>query len=501
MTHSIIKSSTIFISIIFLLTSCAYNPIKKSCWETGVTVNKDETLNIVGLSSRNNSSIRQDAIASLSEFLYTQIKTESKIIKINNNDIYSLKSKRQITSKSNIKLEANMLPINMEECSIDNKYYQKFVIDLDTVKLMKNKSMKLLKDIEHSISINNNEVKASKKEILVLKLVNKSNEAKIYYENAELLKSVLDTTHTLQNKQFISKSQLNNRINAKPEILNINSSKKKIQTFTDINFYADVVDDQFEMLQYTWKINNEKFFTKQFKYNFKKSGNYILNMNVYDPTNKTTAYKEKTIVVLDQKPKAIFKIKSYIANKYFTNEKIDFINRSNDIDGYITKSIWYINGDIIVLNNLKNFQFNKPAVYDIVLEVYDNNGNKSIKTKSITVKSKHPKTEFYHSNMKSTDVQILSDKIFNKSTPDLIIKKNSSIFTLKGISNYISLKKSYPSSILFYEKYSFVIDKNDRLQCILYNINNRGLEESFKNKKTDVCLKYNNKYENFVKGF
>ncbi|MCK5301374.1 MAG: PKD domain-containing protein, partial [Thermoplasmatales archaeon] len=167
----------------------------------------------------------------------------------------------------------------------------------------------------------------------------------------------------------------------------------------NVTFFDESYDNDGGIIKWEWNLGDGTILLnpknpREISHKYEDNGTYKVTLFVYDndgAINSTT----KDVIVLNVKPTANFYYRPVNTENLLIIKKEDvkFNDNSIDEDGDIVRYNWSF-GDTIT-SNLTNptHVFEKEGTYNIILTVYDNDGDSDTKQMRITVLTKYQSDE------------------------------------------------------------------------------------------------------------
>jgi PKD repeat protein len=203
------------------------------------------------------------------------------------------------------------------------------------------------------------------------------------------------TLEVTDNYGMVNKSNRQIRIlNSKP-ITIFSYSPIEPNDIKYVTFYDESYDKDGGIVKWEWDFGDGTIILnpenpREISHKYDDNGTYNVTLTVYDNdklSNSTTI----EIIVENVKPTANFYYKPLNKENIMIieNEEVKFYDTSKDEDGEIVKYLWDFGYGI--KSNLSNpiHVFEKGGSYNIILTVYDNDGESSTKQARITVLSRY----------------------------------------------------------------------------------------------------------------
>ena len=159
-----------------------------------------------------------------------------------------------------------------------------------------------------------------------------------------------------------------------------------IQNNTEMFFEGQGYDDDGYIINFTWKIINEYYYTQNITHTFTRIGYQTVILRLEDDEGGVNyAFVDMLVTELPAplniRPEAYITIDKYT---WQVGETVFFYGEGTDEDGQIETYKWHIGGQVYNTQDAEHV-FEEPGTYTIVLEVTDNSGGVGIATESIII--------------------------------------------------------------------------------------------------------------------
>ncbi len=288
----------------------------------------------------------------------------------------------------------------------------------------------------------------------ILQEISAANNHVKYVDKKELIKSILikveQYNDSLQNIIVLDVSLARYAINETEHSLALKINSLPLVNFTikkcngiihtkctlQLN---SIVHDDTVGLSYLWDFGDGSHSRKVHPtHRYKYLGEYDVHLTVQDK-EKQEASITQLVIVENRKP-----ITKFVTNKnvYSLRDHVDFVNKSYDIDGRITKYKWFFADNETSSKKNPRHQYSYPGTYRVRLKASDNHGASNMAIKTIIIK--HPIELDVHPGMTLKHVKLLIGQ-----PEERIEKFNSSV-------------QSY-----LYHNY-WIIAKGNIVQCVVH---------------------------------
>lgn len=253
-----------------------------------------------------------------------------------------------------------------------------------------------------------------------------------------------------------------------PPVSNFTYSPLNPNTSDTIQFNDTSTDSDGTVISWSWKFGDGGTSTlRNPTHKYTNNGVYTVTLNVTDDDG-AKGIKSKLITVSNVPPTANF---SYVPSYPKTSDTIQFNDTSTDSDGTVVSWYWkFGDGSTSTLKN-PTHQYTNNGVYTATLNVTDDDGAKSAKSKSITVTNVPPVANFTYFPIipKTIDtVQFNDHSIDSDGTIVLWLWSfgDGNTSTLRNASHHYAIKGNYSVTLNVTDDDGAINVTNKQIQII-----------------------------------